>query len=75
MTAEELLERYATGERDFSGVDLSGASFEEVGFDRINLEGANLSGGLLKVRAVPAKVSSFSSGKTAEVILSWPRNS
>ncbi len=24
MTAEELLERYAAGERDFSGVDLSG---------------------------------------------------
>ena len=24
MTAEELLERYGKGERDFSGVDLSG---------------------------------------------------
>ena len=34
MTREELLERYAAGERDFSGVDLS----------RAELGGANLSG-------------------------------
>ncbi|MGD1918507.1 MAG: pentapeptide repeat-containing protein [Pleurocapsa sp.] len=34
MTAEELLERYAAGERDFSGSDLRGA----------DLRGAILSG-------------------------------
>ena len=43
MTAEELLERYAAGERDFSRVDLSGVNLEEVCLDGINLEGANLS--------------------------------
>ena len=37
MTAEELLERYAAGERDFSGVDLRG----------VNLSGANLYGVML----------------------------
>jgi hypothetical protein len=30
MTAEELLERYATGERDFSGVDLRRVNLMEV---------------------------------------------
>jgi uncharacterized protein YjbI with pentapeptide repeats len=42
MTAEELLARYAAGERDFSGVDLSGCVLEEVCLDEINLERANL---------------------------------
>ena len=37
MTTEELLERYAAGERDFSGVDLRG----------VNLSGANLYGVML----------------------------
>ncbi len=47
MTAEELLERYEKGERDFSEVDLSKVNLEEVCLDGINLEGANLSGTLL----------------------------
>jgi uncharacterized protein YjbI with pentapeptide repeats len=46
MTAEELLERYAAGERDFSGVDLSGVDLEEVYLEEVNLQGANLSGTL-----------------------------
>jgi uncharacterized protein YjbI with pentapeptide repeats len=46
MTAEELLERYAAGERDFSGVDLSGVNLEEVCLEDINLEGADLRGTL-----------------------------
>ncbi len=46
MTREELLQRYATGERDFSGVDLSGVNLEEVCLEEINLEGANLRGTL-----------------------------
>jgi uncharacterized protein YjbI with pentapeptide repeats len=37
MTAEELLERYAAGERDFSGVDLSGVNLMEVNLEDVNL--------------------------------------
>jgi uncharacterized protein YjbI with pentapeptide repeats len=43
MTAEELLERYAAGERDFSGIEIE-ASDELVGS---NLTGINLSGAIL----------------------------
>ena len=43
MTAEELLERYAAGERDFSGVEVR-ASDELVGS---NLTGINLSEAIL----------------------------
>lgn len=39
MTRDELLARYAAGERDFGGVNLSGADLF-----RVNLSGANLSG-------------------------------
>lgn len=46
MTREELLQRYAAGERDFSGVDLSGVNLEEVALEEINLEEANLKGTL-----------------------------
>ena len=55
MEAEELLRRYAAGERDFTGiqisrcdlrdVDLSGANFTKASFKgRVDLSGANLSG-------------------------------
>ena len=49
MTAEELLERYAAGERDFAGVDLNGAVLTGINLDRadlsrVNFTGANLSG-------------------------------
>lgn len=43
MTAEELLERYAAGERDFSGIEVR-ATDELVS---ANLTGINLSGSLL----------------------------
>jgi Pentapeptide repeats (8 copies) len=43
MTAEELLERYAAGERDFSGVDLSGANLTQADLRDIDLSRANLS--------------------------------
>ena len=29
MHLQELLKRYAAGERDFSGIDLSGADFDD----------------------------------------------
>ncbi|NEU82091.1 pentapeptide repeat-containing protein [Nostoc sp. UIC 10630] len=49
MTAVELLERYAAGERDFAGVDLngvdlSGAVLREINLDRADLTGVNFTG-------------------------------
>jgi uncharacterized protein YjbI with pentapeptide repeats len=49
MTAEELLERYAAGERifievDLSGVNLSRAILPEIKFRRCNLQNSNLAG-------------------------------
>ena len=54
MTAEELFERYAAGERDFSGADLSDEDLSLTNLNNINLskatldpivlEGANLTG-------------------------------
>lgn len=44
MEVEELLQRYAAGERDFSGVNLC-----EVNLSRINLSGANFSGANLSI--------------------------
>lgn len=42
MTAEELIERYAAGERDFSGSDLRGVDLSEAELRGIDLSGANL---------------------------------
>ncbi|MBV6627419.1 MAG: pentapeptide repeat-containing protein [Rivularia sp. (in: Bacteria)] len=42
MTAEELLEQYEKGERDFSGVDLTKASLEECRLNGINFSQAIL---------------------------------
>jgi uncharacterized protein YjbI with pentapeptide repeats len=47
MNAEEFLQRYKDGERNFSGVDLQGAElghavFEDVDLSNSNLENANL---------------------------------
>ncbi|KAI9130830.1 pentapeptide repeat-containing protein [Acaryochloris sp. CCMEE 5410] len=42
MTAEELLERYAAGERDFSGINLEGADLSGHELQGIILRGANL---------------------------------
>lgn len=44
MTAEELLERYKAGERDFSGADLTGADLRGA-----KLFGANLHGTIITV--------------------------
>jgi uncharacterized protein YjbI with pentapeptide repeats len=47
ITAEELLQRYAAGERDFSGVDLEGADLVRANlagtgiYAGVNLRGAN----------------------------------
>ena len=44
MTAEELLECYAAGERDFAGVDLHGIDLSNAVLREINLDRADLSG-------------------------------
>lgn len=54
MTAEELLRRYAAGERSFhrvsleggnlSGIDLRGIYFQDSGLGTVDLSGANLAG-------------------------------
>ncbi len=52
MTAEELLERCAAGERrfieiDLSGIDLSGANLPEIDLTRCNLSNTNFSNAIL----------------------------
>jgi uncharacterized protein YjbI with pentapeptide repeats len=42
MTAEELLERYAAGERDFSGVELTNISLIRAKLSEIDLTNASL---------------------------------
>ncbi|MHA1687082.1 MAG: RNHCP domain-containing protein [Candidatus Heimdallarchaeaceae archaeon] len=44
MKSKELLERYAAGERDFSGISLKSAQLEGVTLTEINLSYANLYG-------------------------------
>ena len=44
MTAEELLERYAAGERDFSGANLYDANLNGADLNGANLTDANLTG-------------------------------
>jgi hypothetical protein len=44
MTVEELLERYAAGERNFSDADLRGLDLSGANLSRINLTCANLEG-------------------------------
>jgi len=44
MEADELLKRYAAGERDFRKVDLRSANLTRANLSGINLSGANLSG-------------------------------
>ncbi len=53
MTAEELLQRYAAGEREFNmadlrGVNLQGANLEDIGLGGSNLRGADLEGANLR---------------------------
>lgn len=53
MDREELLERYARGERNFAGVDLhgvdlSGAVLRNINFDRADLSEVNFSGADLR---------------------------
>ena len=43
MTALELLQRYAEGERDFQGANLSGADLQGANLSFANLSNANLS--------------------------------
>ncbi|MEQ8540779.1 MAG: pentapeptide repeat-containing protein [Coleofasciculus sp. D1-CHI-01] len=47
MTAEELLQRYAAGQRDFQGVNLSDEVLSWADLTGANLSGANLSGVIL----------------------------
>jgi uncharacterized protein YjbI with pentapeptide repeats len=46
MTAEELLERYAAGERDFSGIRVSAEEYDTI-FEGRDLSGINLCGSTL----------------------------
>ena len=46
MTREELLERYAAGERDFSRDNLADANLRGIGLSWVNLSGANLEGAI-----------------------------
>lgn len=46
MTAEELLQRYAAGERNFSGIRVSAEEYDTI-FDGRDLSGINLCGGTL----------------------------
>ncbi|WP_341730735.1 pentapeptide repeat-containing protein [Microcoleus sp. EPA2] len=43
MTVEELLTKYATGERNFAGINLTEANLSGVNLSGANLKGANLS--------------------------------
>ena len=42
MNADELIEKYKAGERNFAGVDLEGADLQEADLQRANLNNANL---------------------------------
>ncbi|MGB3756763.1 MAG: pentapeptide repeat-containing protein [Rivularia sp. (in: cyanobacteria)] len=46
-TVAELLERYATGERDFQGIDLEGRINRDVSLEGTDLRGINLANGNL----------------------------
>lgn len=65
MTAEELLERYAAGERDFRGVDLTKARLADVDlsnadFSSARLDGADLSGSRLHdVKLIGASLTNY----------------
>jgi uncharacterized protein YjbI with pentapeptide repeats len=48
ISAEELLKRYAAGERDFSGIKLGNADFREINLSGAYLRGINLSGADLR---------------------------
>jgi hypothetical protein len=48
ITAEELLAKYAAGERDFQGVILSGIRWGCPGGGTVNLEGTNFTGAIFK---------------------------
>ena len=53
MTAEELLERYAAGERDFSGVDLTGADLTKgILCDGVYLENTTMPDGEVVVEGI-----------------------
>lgn len=47
MNAEELLQRYAAGERDFTGVKLSGVRLLDVNLSRTIFREADLSNAVL----------------------------
>jgi uncharacterized protein YjbI with pentapeptide repeats len=42
MNAEELIERYRSGEREFSGQDLSGVDLYKAALNGVNLTQAEL---------------------------------
>ena len=50
---DELLERYAAGERNFKGGDLIGTSLKGTNLSGANLNGANLDGANLSGTTMP----------------------
>lgn len=48
MMNQEVLQKYAAGERHFSGLDLSGRSLSWVNLTALNLSYANLSFSILE---------------------------
>ncbi|BAY82420.1 pentapeptide repeat protein [Calothrix parasitica NIES-267] len=68
MHLQELLKRYAAGERDFSGVDLSGADFDDFSgqkkLSEINLSNSNLS--KVNFSNVRLKAANFSGANLKE---------
>ena len=71
MKAEELLEKYAAGQRDFKGAQLSGIDLKGADLSEINLQNANLSGSELS-EAIFTKAnlgSATSVGLTSAVLI------
>ncbi|MGV0102455.1 Pentapeptide repeat-containing protein [Nostoc sp. DSM 114160] len=75
ITVEELLQRYAAGERDFIGVDLRDAELRGINLSRANLSGADLIGVDFSGYGFGQKIGSIHSNLSDAILvntnLSW----